>query len=120
MTEPAFEASPVGPGPAFEGVGTGPVEDLLADFESEWFRGERPAIDDFVARIEPECQLALCLELVHTELELRLKAGEDARVEAYLARYPSLRDHPEWIHQLLHTEHRYRCKAPLSLEEIRS
>jgi hypothetical protein len=30
------------------------------------------------------------LELVHIELELRLKAGEAARVEAYLARCPEL------------------------------
>ena len=35
-------------------------------------------------------RLALLVELVHVELELRLKAGEPARVEEYLRRYPEL------------------------------
>ena len=37
---------------------------------------------------------AVLLELVHTDLEYRLKDGEPARVEEYLAHFPELKGDP--------------------------
>src|SRR5262249_18133778 len=52
--------------------------------ESAWRRGERPDLAGLLPE-GPRRRQAL-LDLVHVELELRLKAGESARVEDYLTR----------------------------------
>ena len=65
------------------------LDEIVERFEAAWRKGPRPAIDDFLplANIGRD---AMLVELVHIELELRLKAGEPARVEEYLRRYPEL------------------------------
>jgi hypothetical protein len=64
-------------------------EALIRRFEEAWLRGERPAIEDHLPAEGAE-RGAVLIELVHAELELRLRAGEPARVEDYLGRYPDL------------------------------
>ena len=54
-----------------------------------WRQGPRPVIDDYLWSGD-RLGRALLIELLHTELELRLKAGEAVRVEEHLARYPEL------------------------------
>jgi hypothetical protein len=58
-------------------------------FENGWRQGPRPVIDDCLPTGDP-LRSRVLIELVHIELELRLKAGEAARAEEYLARYPEL------------------------------
>src|SRR5262249_27779319 len=64
-------------------------EGAIKRFEEAWRRGLDPAIEDYVPS-DQERRQTLLVELVHTELELRLKSREPARVEEYLARYPDL------------------------------
>src|SRR5439155_16964226 len=49
-------------------------------------------------------------ELVHAELEFRLKAGEPARVEDYLARWPDLAELPGVLADLIAAEFRLRSR----------
>jgi hypothetical protein len=65
------------------------LESLLEQFENAWQRGQRPNLDDYLRVPEPE-RHALLIELVLRDLEFRLQAGEAARVEEYLCRYPEL------------------------------
>jgi serine/threonine protein kinase len=66
-----------------------PFEQVIRRFEEAWQRGARPALEDFLpAGANPPW--AALVELVHTDLEYRLKAGEAVRVEEYLRRYPEL------------------------------
>jgi hypothetical protein len=61
----------------------------------------------------------LLIELAHIDLELRLKAGEAARVEEYLARYPELAaDRPAAL-ELISAEYhlRWRSEPHLSQDE---
>jgi tetratricopeptide (TPR) repeat protein/tRNA A-37 threonylcarbamoyl transferase component Bud32 len=59
-------------------------------FEDAWEAGTRPDID---AHLPPgPGRRAVLVELVHIDLERRLKAGQPARVEDYLARYADLAD----------------------------
>src|SRR5438094_2990780 len=67
----------------------GAVEDAVAQFERAWRDGSRPAVTAFLPAAGPWRQ-HLLVELVHTDLELRLKAGEAARAEEYLARHTEL------------------------------
>lgn len=60
----------------------------VTSFEQAW-RERRPAIEEFLTGADKE-RVPLLIELVHVELEFRLKDGEPARVEEYLARFPEL------------------------------
>ena len=77
----------------------------------------KPAIDDYLPNGDP-LRTRVLIELVHIDLELRLKAGETARVEEYLARYPELTD-PTVTLELIAAEHelRRRREPDLTLDE---
>jgi hypothetical protein len=71
-------------------------ERAVQEYEGAWQRGARPPLDDFLPDTETLRQ-AVLVELVCTELELRLDAGEPVRVESYLERFPDLAgDHSSW------------------------
>src|SRR5262245_16882023 len=65
------------------------LEDAALRYENAWRQGPRPAIADYLPT-DVLLRSRVLIELVHIDLELRLKAGETARVEDYLARYPEL------------------------------
>jgi serine/threonine-protein kinase len=64
-------------------------ERVVRQFDQAWRRGPQPVLDDYLPADEGE-RRAVLAELVHTDLEYRLKDGEPARVEDYLARFPEL------------------------------
>ena len=70
--------------------GSQTVVDLCVErFESAWRSGTTPAIDKYLPSDESHRHAAL-VELVHVDLEIRLKGGLTTRVEQYLATYPEL------------------------------
>src|SRR5262245_57389109 len=75
-------------------------EDLVSRFESAWQGGQRPAVDDYLLTGD----LRLLVELVHVDLERRLKAGEAVRAESYLTRYPDLARDPQTAVELIAAE----------------
>lgn len=93
-------------------------EQIVARFEEAWARDQSTSIDEYLCG---ECaeRTTLLVELVHVELELRLKAGQPVRVEEYLTRYPELGRRAETVVSLLRTEYeqRRRHEPGLSLEE---
>src|SRR5690348_1765830 len=82
-------------------------EDRIRAFEAAWGRGEAPAVRDFLVD-EGEARHALLVELAHADLALRLRAGEPARVETYLAEFPELAADTEAVLDLLAAEWRLR------------
>jgi WD40 repeat protein/serine/threonine protein kinase len=64
------------------------LEDAVKRFEHAWRLQPRPMIEDFLPA--GDRRQRVLVELVHIDLELRLKAGEAARAEEYLDRYPEL------------------------------
>jgi predicted ATPase len=94
------------------------LKDAVKRFEHAWRQTRRPAIDDYLPTGDSLRARAL-IELVHIDLELRLKAGESARVEEYLARYPELaRDRVATL-DLIAAEHdlRRRREGGLTLDD---
>jgi predicted ATPase len=110
------------PGP--EAVPTPPAEDWLAlkdavrCFEDAWRQGPPPRIDDYLPA-DAALRARALIELVHIDLELRLKAGEAARVEDYLARYQQLADDRTVTLGLIAAEHelRRRREPGLALDD---
>ena len=66
------------------------LEQIVAEFELAWFRGERPAIEALLPS-DPSLRQVALLELVHVDIEFRSKAGEAAQPQTYLSRFPELR-----------------------------
>ena len=95
------------------------LDQIVARFEDAWQRGERPIIEDHLPSDEQDRRPVL-IELIHTELELRVKAAERVRVEEYLERYPELARDREVVLDLIAMEHelRRRREPGLSVEEF--
>src|SRR5262249_9495087 len=94
------------------------VEQVLERFEDSWRRGQRPAIADYLPADPTEREIIL-IELVHTDLEYRLKAGEAVRVEEYWRQFPVLAEQREAALDLIATEYqlRRRLAQPVTLDE---
>jgi WD40 repeat protein len=99
-------------------AGSGEWEGAIKRFEAAWQRGEAPAIDAYLPPANGP-RRALLIELAHIDLEFRLKAGEAARVEEYLARYPELAADPGALVELIAAEfeQRRRGEPGLALNE---
>ncbi len=83
------------------------LEEVIARFEAAWQEGRPPTLDDYLP--DPAAPpLDLLIELVHADLECRLKAGEEARVETYLERYPALAGERTAVLDLIAAEYRFR------------
>jgi serine/threonine protein kinase len=80
------------------------VEDRLGRFEAAWQKNERPDPAVFLVGVSGEERDTLLVELVHEDLEYRLRAGEPARVEEYLERFPELHGRDDTILDLLAME----------------
>src|SRR5262245_49831331 len=85
-------------------------EAVVLRFEQELLRGERPRAEEYLDGNVGD-RAGLLVELLHVELEVRLKAGESARVEEYLARFPELAAEPGRVAELVLTEYRCRRRA---------
>src|SRR5262245_6074215 len=82
-------------------------DQLIKAFEAAWRRGGTPGIEEYLRTDEPE-RLALLVELVHVDLEFRLKSGESVRIESYLESYPQLASHRETLLDLIAAEYQLR------------
>ena len=65
------------------------LADIAERFEDAWQQNPPPNMDSFLPAGGP-MRLQALVELAHLDLEFRLKAGQAARVEDYLNRYPEL------------------------------
>jgi len=92
--------------PAFDEA-SARLESIVEAFERAWQRGERPALANFLPS-GGLAGLALLVELIHADLECRLKRGEPARVEQYVKDYPELARHTEAVCDLISAEWRIR------------
>jgi WD40 repeat protein len=86
------------------------LDDVIQAFEDAWRSGQRPVIEDHLGGPQ-SMRGELLSELAHVDLEWRLKAGESARAEEYLARYAELSDDPETAAELLAGEFRLRRRS---------
>jgi tetratricopeptide (TPR) repeat protein/tRNA A-37 threonylcarbamoyl transferase component Bud32 len=92
---------------------------VLDQFEDAWQRGQCPSIDDYLPMSGAE-RRAVLVELVHVDLERRLKGGEPVRVEQYLEQYTELTERSEDVLLLIVAEFRLRLRheANLPVEEF--
>jgi hypothetical protein len=107
-------ARPSFPGPP--GEGADPRGQILERFAEAWQRGQRPDLEDYLVAAGPTERRPLLLELIASDLEYRLKAGDPARVEAYLQRYPELAHSRTFVLDLICLEYRLRQEREPGLQ----
>src|SRR5579862_235731 len=81
------------------------MDAIVERFEKAWRAGLAPRLDDFVGDGAVNRQILL-VELVHVDLEYRLKAGQKTVVQDYLSRFPELQNDAEAVLGLITAEYR--------------
>jgi tetratricopeptide (TPR) repeat protein len=89
-------------------------EDAAERFEDCWIAGSGPEIEDYLPAEGPR-RWALLVELVRVDLEYRLKAGQAARVEEYIERFPELAGDRDTVLTLVQDEYRLRRRVERDL-----
>ncbi|MCC9608250.1 serine/threonine-protein kinase [Blastopirellula sp. JC732] len=82
-------------------------DDALEALNESWQAGLLPAIEDYIPP-ELASNVQLLADVLDSDLEFRVLAGEDIRVEHYFERYPNLPANDETVIQLLLSEYKYR------------
>ena len=85
------------------------LEKVIDAFEQAWCAGEEPDIETHL--IDCAHRFELLVELIHLDLEYRLKAGQDVSVSGYAARFPEVAGDREAMVELLQQEYQLREKA---------
>jgi hypothetical protein len=88
--------------------GSAQIDFIIDRFEQAWEGGEPPVIDAYLP--DNVVRLRVLVELVHIDLERRIKAGEDIQVEGYLERFPDLAADAKLALDLISAEHRHRLR----------
>jgi eukaryotic-like serine/threonine-protein kinase len=91
------------------------LEDLVERFEKSWQRSQPPALVDFLPA-DAALRGTVLAELVLTELECRLKAGQTARVEEYLEQFPALQADRDYVVRLIAREYELRRRREPDLQ----
>src|SRR5262245_55217715 len=78
-------------------------ERVVRAFERAWQGPDRPRIESHLPTVR-EATTQLLVELIHIDLDLRLRSGEAARVEDYLERFPPLAEDPAGLLSLIAAE----------------
>jgi WD40 repeat protein/serine/threonine protein kinase len=90
------------------------LEQLIGRFEEAWQCGSAPTLGAFLADVTT-LRPRVLVELVHVDLEYRLKAGQAVRVESYLQDFPELASDPETLAELVAAEYRLRRRREPTL-----
>ena len=95
---------------------TGPSDDELIDqFEASWQSDSARDVAKFVRSLEVNVPANVLAELVHIDLECRLKRGEEIRVEKYFEQFPELTSDSEISMALIAAEFKLRSRADQEL-----
>ena len=104
-----------------DGDGTDPAIELdsrawndlqarIRSFRRAIQRGERPAIESYAPEGISDRKILL-RELVHEEIEFRIKAGEQLSLVSYLDRFPDLHADPMVLRELIRAESDWRRRT---------
>lgn len=79
------------------------VANILYQFEKAFSDGKNPELEEYLQG-EGESRQRLLVELLHSQLELSLRAGQPLRLRDILAKYPEVAQRPDDLFSLLSSE----------------
>src|SRR5262249_3203066 len=83
------------------------LEEILERFEQAWRQGGPPSLEGYLPA-DGALRRSVLVELVHSDVECRLKAGMPARVESYLDCDPELAGDRAVVLGLIQAEYKFR------------
>jgi tRNA A-37 threonylcarbamoyl transferase component Bud32 len=92
------------------------VQEIVRTFRHAWDHGQRPALVAFLPEAGAIRSAAL-VELVHEEMEVRIKAGEPVQLEGYLERFGELASDPDAVAELAAAVSEFRRRATAAARE---
>ena len=92
------------------------VHQIVSDFEQTLMQDPDVCMDDFLQG-DGAFRWHLLIELIHTDLEMRLRKGQDIETYQYLEKYPAILKSPRDIDSLLKTELEWRNHQGLPLDQ---
>jgi serine/threonine protein kinase len=91
------------------------VDELAEAYETKWTVGGDLTIDEFLPTNEP-IRSSVLWELLLVDLELRLKAGLEPRVESYLNDFPEIKNQPQPLAKFIQAEFQLRSRREPGLD----
>jgi serine/threonine protein kinase len=85
------------------------VESRLTRFENDWKNADLESLKSYLTQ-QPEVDRTLLPELLLTELELSIKAGERFQLESYLQAFPALTSDQTFVNQVVQAEYELRMR----------
>jgi len=89
-------------------------EEVLRHFEDAWRGGRQPVLEEYLPA-DPAERSGLLVELVHLDLEYRIKAGERVTLGFYTERFPELKRDPEVLAGMRAAAEAMRKQAGITL-----
>jgi serine/threonine protein kinase len=99
-----------------KGANSSQREDVIARFEAAWEQGQRPEIDDYISLAGQANRHELLLDLIHVDLEFRVRVPDALCAERYLRRYPEIAADRGAAVELLAAEYLLRRRQHPDLE----
>lgn len=87
------------------------LERRVAAFEAAWNQGRRPSIAEHLPD-QPSLRAAVLVELIHSDFEFRLRAGEAVDPASYAAAFPELAEPEKLIRDLLNEARSVARRSP--------
>ena len=93
------------------------VETIIERFEVAWHAGAFPQLEDFIPEDDALHNIVL-IELVHSDLDFRIKAGEKVRAEEYFQRFLNLQNDDDVFCELVEAEYQLRQQQEPLLKTV--
>ncbi|MBN67880.1 MAG: hypothetical protein CME32_01190 [Gimesia sp.] len=83
------------------------LEEIIDAFEQAWSSGSVPQINEFLPEA-PALRSQLLIELVHSDLDFRMKQDMPVEIEHYLQEYPELENNEGVLKDLIQAEFEFK------------
>ena len=91
------------------------VHQIASDYEQSLLADAKVRLESFL-RGDGAFRWNLLVELIHTDLEIRLRKGEDVSLSSFIEKYPEIQSSPKDIDSLIKTELQWRNHQGLPLD----
>jgi serine/threonine protein kinase len=86
------------------------VETIIERFEIAWEADPPPSLEDFIPENDLLRKIVL-VELIHADLDFKIKSGKKARIENYFKRFPDLKSDQDIFCELIDAEFHLRKRS---------
>jgi eukaryotic-like serine/threonine-protein kinase len=110
MRDGPIPSTPIDSATSLDSVAWENIHGVIRRFRRALERVEHPAIEDYAAAADAD-RGPLLLELIHEEMDFRIKAGEPVELAGYVQRFPEIAGDPRAMNELALAESALRQRG---------